>query len=277
VLTAAPTIADGRDGQLAVLVNTGSYTITLQDMGTLGGSNLRLAATTRALYPSRGVLELIFDSTMGGWVEKSYTNVLAFVASISGFTVDGGNALVREVASASSPDATPSFVVQYVGVPASASINVDSGLVTAGDYPISLPAGYTSLNAGTVPPSKAVYKGTTVGALRTFTVTATVSGTAALIRSSTITYLNSRYGGTNAQATLLSSAQVVILGALAIDNNINGSSNANATAGQYLWYCHRAALGTVGAFAINGERAAFTSVGTASVTNASGFVENFAQ
>ncbi len=277
VLTAVPTIAPGRNGQLAVLVNTGTHTITLQDMGTLGGSDLRLAATTRALSPSRGVLELIFDSTMGGWVEKSFTNVLAFVASINGFTVDGGFALVREVAVMAAIDAIPSLAVSYVGVPSVASISVDSGQVVGFDYPITLPASYAALNAGTVPPSKAVYKGSSVGEVRTFTVTATVSGVAGLTRTCTITYLNSRYGGVNSQATLLSSAQVVALRRVATDNNSVGSFTANAAAGQYFWYAHRAALGLVSYFAINGERAAFAPVGTTDVTNASGFVESFQQ
>jgi hypothetical protein len=278
-ITATPTIADGRDGQLAMLVNTGSHTITLQDMGTLGGSNLRLAATTRSLAPNCGVLELVFDAAMGGWVETEFVNVLAFVPAVGGFTLDGGTGLVREVAASSTVDAVPTFTVSYVGVPKAASINVDGGEVVGTDYPISLPANYTALSASTTPPSKAFYKGSAVGSVRAFTVTASVSSVVGLTRTCTVTYLNSRYGGVNAQGTALSSAQVVALGALAIDNNLYGSFNANATTGSYLWYCHRAALGQVANFAINGERTVFTRIGdgTASVTNASGFTENFEQ
>jgi hypothetical protein len=217
---------------------------------------------------------------MGGWVEKYFGNVLPFVASIRSFTVDGGSALVREVAGAGAQDSVPSFAASYVGVPSAASIDVDSGgKVSPSDYPITLPASCLELNAGTMPPSVAYYKGSTVAAVRTFTITATVSGTTGLTRSCTVTYLNSRYGGINTQNTALSSSQTVALGSLAVDNAKYASFNVNATAGNSIWYSHRAALGTVAYFAINGERAAFTHVGTGtvSVTNASGFAETFEQ
>jgi len=147
------------------------------------------------------------------------------------------------------------------------------------DYPISVSSPYLTLGPTTTPPSVAVYKGSTVGAVRTFTATATVSGTAGLTRTVTVAYWNSRYGGANSQATALSSAQTVALGRLAIDNSIYGGFSVNAAAGSYIWYSYRAALGQVPYFAINGERAAFTRIGTGTVvvTNSSGFAEPFEQ
>lgn len=281
-LTSAPSIANGtRDGQLAILINVGSYTITLSDMGTLGGSNLRLGATTRALSSNRGVLELVYDSTMGGWVEKFFGNVLAFIASVSGFTINGSSALTQEVAAAATSFGVPTFALTYVGVPSAASIDIDAGggEISAGDYPISVPSAYLSLTSGTTPPSKDFYKGTTVAQVRTFTVTATVSGTAGLQRTCTVTYYNSRYGGVNSQMTALSSAQTLALGLVATDNAKYGSFTANSSGINYYWYCYRSVLGTMIYWSVNSERADFTRIGTGTVnvTNASGFIETFEQ
>jgi len=280
-LTSAPTIANGRDGQMAILINTGSYAVTIQDMGTLGGSNLRLGATTRTLSANRGSIKLVYDSTMSGWVEHYFNNVLTFTASVSGLTIDGSSAATREVAAASTDDAVPSFVVTYVGVPSTASIDIDAGggEESGSDYPITLPSPYTSLNSGTTPPSKKFYKGSSVAQVRTFTITATVSGTGGLQRTCTVTYYNSRYGGINTQTTALSSAQTVALGNLATDNAKYGSMVVNSAGTNYYWYCYRSALGTITYWSVNSERADFTRIGTGTVnvTNASGFIETFEQ
>lgn len=76
-LTSAPTIAAGVDGQRVLIINvdTGADVITLQDQGTLAGSNLRLGAATRALGP-RDSIELQYNSTVGDWVELMYNAVL---------------------------------------------------------------------------------------------------------------------------------------------------------------------------------------------------------
>ena len=75
-LTAAPTIANGlADGQLVIIVNVGSFTITLQDQGTLAGSNLRLSAATVALGP-RDSITLLYSSAIGDWLQIAQTNVL---------------------------------------------------------------------------------------------------------------------------------------------------------------------------------------------------------
>lgn len=75
-LTAAPTIANGQDGQVVTIVNVDSTdTITLQDQGTLAGSNLRLSASTIALEP-RDNITLMYSSTIGDWIQISQVNVL---------------------------------------------------------------------------------------------------------------------------------------------------------------------------------------------------------
>lgn len=75
-LTSVPTIADGlANGQLVIVVNVGSFTVTLQDQGTLAGSNLRLSAATVALGP-RDSITLLYSSTIGDWIQIAQTNVL---------------------------------------------------------------------------------------------------------------------------------------------------------------------------------------------------------
>ena len=68
-ITAAPTIANGVDGQLVTVVNVDTAdTITLQDQGTLASSNLRLTATTVALAPRQSI-QLMYSSTIGDWIQ----------------------------------------------------------------------------------------------------------------------------------------------------------------------------------------------------------------
>lgn len=75
-LSAAPTVANGlANGQLVIIVNVGSFTVTLQDQGTLAGSNLRLSAATVALGP-RDSITLLYSTTIGDWVQIAQTNVL---------------------------------------------------------------------------------------------------------------------------------------------------------------------------------------------------------
>lgn len=75
-LSAAPTIADGEDGQVVTIVNVDATNIiTLQDQGTLANSNLRLAANTVALGP-RDSIKLMYSSAVGDWIQIGYTDVL---------------------------------------------------------------------------------------------------------------------------------------------------------------------------------------------------------
>jgi hypothetical protein len=68
-MTAAPTIADGYDGQEIVLLNVGATNnIVLQDQGTLASSNLRLTATTVTLGP-RDSIRLAYSAAVGDWMQ----------------------------------------------------------------------------------------------------------------------------------------------------------------------------------------------------------------
>jgi hypothetical protein len=74
-MTATPTIANGTDGQVCIVINTGTNTFTLQDQGTLGSSNLRLSATGVALA-TRDSIMLMYHTDAGDWVQIGQTNVI---------------------------------------------------------------------------------------------------------------------------------------------------------------------------------------------------------
>jgi hypothetical protein len=63
------------DGQEVVILNVGTYTITLQDETQLAGTKLRLGAATRALGP-RDTLRLVYSATLDKWVEVAFCNNL---------------------------------------------------------------------------------------------------------------------------------------------------------------------------------------------------------
>lgn len=67
-LTAVPTVANGADGQMLAILNVGANNITLQDQGTLAGSNLRLTAAGVTLTP-RDSIQLMYSATVGDWVQ----------------------------------------------------------------------------------------------------------------------------------------------------------------------------------------------------------------
>lgn len=72
--TAAPTIADGTDGQLLYIQGThATSTWTIQDQDSLASSNVHLGAVSRALGQG-DVLVLTFDTTDSVWYEVSFTN-----------------------------------------------------------------------------------------------------------------------------------------------------------------------------------------------------------
>lgn len=73
-MTATPTIANGQDGQILVIINTGTNTFTLQDQGTLASSNLRLVGTTFACA-TRDNITLMYNVAIGDWVEVARSNV----------------------------------------------------------------------------------------------------------------------------------------------------------------------------------------------------------
>lgn len=70
-LTSTPHIADGTKGDILIITaaNGEANSVTLQDQDTLGGSNVELGATTRAVT-GKTVLVLAFDGS--DWIEVNY-------------------------------------------------------------------------------------------------------------------------------------------------------------------------------------------------------------
>jgi hypothetical protein len=72
-LTHTPTIAAGQNGQVLVICNNQSNSITFQSVGTLASSGLDLGAATRALL-AHGTLTLVYDSGFSLWLEIGFSS-----------------------------------------------------------------------------------------------------------------------------------------------------------------------------------------------------------
>lgn len=68
-LTSAPAIADGADGQVCVIVNTGTNNLILQDQDALPSSNLQLVAN-RVTLPPKAQITLQFHASVGEWIQE---------------------------------------------------------------------------------------------------------------------------------------------------------------------------------------------------------------
>lgn len=68
-LTAAPTIADGSNGAVVTIINTGSNNCIVQDQDTLASSNLQLSASSVTIAPKQS-LTLRYNSAIGDWVQE---------------------------------------------------------------------------------------------------------------------------------------------------------------------------------------------------------------
>lgn len=69
--TAHPTITAGQNGQLVVVVNTGTNAITLTSNSSSAGTNLSLGAATRVLA-AKGSITLIYNTALTEWVEIGF-------------------------------------------------------------------------------------------------------------------------------------------------------------------------------------------------------------
>jgi len=274
-MTAAPTIAAGREGQLAVIVNDDTAdNLILSDAGVLAGSLLRLGASTRTLTPGASLI-LVYDATIGAWIEHNYNTLVTITPAILTHTINIGagasNSQNAEVAGSGTH--TPTFAWTYTGVPSAGTVDVSAGGDPGTDYPATILTPFTSL----VGPG--FNKGTSVGTVRTFTPTITVNGVPLSTPTATVTYINRRYAGPNSQATMLSSAQILALdgtgGVSGLSTTQYGTFVVDTLTGEYFWFAYRSALTDPAYLSIEGEIAGFTIVGLVSHTNDSVFVENF--
>lgn len=74
-LSSTPTIGDGRDGQIGVIVNTGANVITFRDEANLAGTNMCLVGDADVALGPTASLTLIFSSAAGCWVQIGGTGV----------------------------------------------------------------------------------------------------------------------------------------------------------------------------------------------------------
>jgi len=253
-LTSAPTIAAGRDGQLAIIFNAGNNSVTLQDEGVLSGSKLRLGETTRTLT-SGASLTLVYSSTLAAWVEHGFNTLVTVTPAIDSFTVslDGGTAASShnaEVGSGSTTQ-TPTFALSYTGVPSAASISVTP---SSSSYPATVSSPFTSLTA----PSYT--RRTSVDDTVTFAPTVTINGVSVTTPTIVVTYMYSRYVGAVDDDTTdsLNNTQMLALtpelskseyGTFEIDGS-------EVTLTEYIWYCYPSETGNEipdGGFAITGK------------------------
>lgn len=273
-LTAEPTIAAGRNGQVILVKNVGSNNVILQDVNALGGSLLRLTASSLTIQPG-GTMKLIYDSTIGFWIQQYLLNPQTFTPSISLFYSQ--LSLMREVGAASTLDTAPNFTIGYVGTPSYCEIDVSAGGDPSTLWPIVVPSPYTALNAETTPPTQQFYKATTINGMRVFTATATVAGIGGLTRVLAFTYVNNRFIGSNVKdkTSSLTEAEIEALVATLVDSLVGTFST---TGTNYIWYCYPSRLGTTIFFAIAGEPMLWNNCGLAvTVTNPSGYAETYQQ
>lgn len=250
-LTAEPTIAVGRDGELILVKNVGSNNITLQDVNALGSSALRFTANTLTIEPG-GTLSLIYDTTLGFWIEQYLLNPQSFTPSISNFTVDSSGALTHEWGDGTtSNDTAPVFVMTYIGAPSAASVTITAS-PDAG-YPLVLSTPFLTDTGAQY------FRSATRNGTRTFQVTATVSGTGGLTDTVIVTYRAPNYSGISTQTTNLTSSQVVAL-THTLDTNPYDTYSVTAGASDYVWFgfvTGDAVLDSTLYFKISGERAKF--------------------
>src|SRR5262249_47675517 len=73
--SSTPTVRDGQDTDVCLILNISAQPFTFTDQGTLANSNLRLSAATITLG-TRDSLWLIFSADIGDWVQIGTTNVI---------------------------------------------------------------------------------------------------------------------------------------------------------------------------------------------------------
>ena len=251
-LTAEPTIAAGVDGELILVKNVGSNTLTLQDVNVLGGSLIRMESDTETINAG-GTMALAYDSTLGFWIKQYLLNPQDFTPSIASFTVDGqSSALTHEWGDGSTAnDTAPSFVASYVGTPSAADAWLDGAPANAFSTP------YLTLTGAQY------FRSATAGGTRAFQLNATVAGQGGLTSNTvTITYRALNYCGGLALSTGISDAQILALSNSAMDTDAYDSySSINGSGGNYMWFCCPAGY-TDPNFVINSERAGFTKDST---------------
>jgi hypothetical protein len=134
----------------------------------------------------------------------------------------------------------------------------------------------TLTGAGFVGPTvsgEAVNYPASVGGTQSFTLNAT-DGTTSPTSTSTFTFVNRRFWGVSAVTSGYTEANVEGLAGTDLSNSGSTSFTVTAGPGQYIIFASRTALGAR-TFTVGGFEGGFMAPETVSITNASGFTENY--
>jgi hypothetical protein len=281
------TISGGGGGTVAVGDITGMGTGVSTFLATPTSANLKAAVTDET--GSAG--KLVFADTTtaptansvlkwdgSSWVPGSLTNTNEFTFLVSSFYV--GLSGLQEIGTGVWKAAGAlSFTVSYnysAGI-SGASIQISGTGVTVWASALALSSPYTSGTSALA----TNYPTTSSTSYRsiTFTVTAT-NGVTSPTATNTITFANRRYWGVSTKTSGYTATDVTSLSGTGSGELTIGSSKASftvtANTGYYIVYATPSKLGTV-SFTDNTTGFAFSMAAyeTVSITNSSGFTENY--
>jgi len=197
------------------------------------------------------------------WVPATYN--ASFTFSIATFSNTGGATTVEIGTGTWKAAGAISFSATYNNGPATGGYVSHTGwsnlTLTGGGF-----VGPTaSTEAATYPAS--------VGGTKVFTLNAT-DGATSPTSTSTFSFVNRRFWGTSATTSGYTEANVEGLSGNDLSNSGSGSFTVTAGPGQYIIFASRTALGTR-TFTVGGFEGGFMAPETVSITNASGYTENY--
>lgn len=174
-------------------------------------------------------------------------------------------------------DSLPSTIEEGVGIwKAAGAINFTASYVNG--PPIGSTITYTGWS--NLPLASPFTSTTSVASVGFPSVTGNVVFTLSSQKSTTAsanithTFNNDRYWGISTLSSGWTSAQVLSFGSNDLSNSIPNVFTVTAGAGQYIVYAYPSRLGTA-TFSVGGFSGGFNPSSTVSVTNASGFTENY--
>lgn len=221
-----------------------------------GGSGLVVTGTPQLNYT------VIYNGTNAVWAAQG----TSFTFSIASFTSNAGSTTVEIGTGNWKAIGAISFSASYNNGPATGGYVSHSGWS-------NLTLGGTGFVGPTVSTEVVTYPASP-GLTKAFTLNAT-NGSTSPTSTLTYTFVNRRFWGVSTVASGYVEADVEGLASNELSNaRAKSSFNVTSTTGEYTIYAYPSRLGTA-TFTINGFGGGFISPETVSVTNASGYTENY--
>lgn len=221
-----------------------------------GGGTFNVVGTPTTNYT------IIYNGTNPQWAPAG----TSFSFSIASFTSNAGSTTVEIGTGTWKAIGAISFTASYNNGPATGGYVSHSGwsnLTLSG-------AGFTGPTVST----EAVSYPGSAGGTKVFTLNAT-NGSSSPTSSLTYTFVNRRFWGVSTVASGYVEADIEGLASNELSNaRAKSSFNVTSGSGQYTIYAYPTRLSTA-TFTINGFAGGFISPETVSVTNASGFTEDY--